>query len=96
MLQVKEMYLFKKSKKTGTFSIKFADDRGNNLFINEIKLDMDNTIEPVSFYAIEGRQLISGGFFEILKSKLPKFFKEAINGDETGLFKYSGGKLEKV
>lgn len=98
MLRIKEMYFLKNSSKTGIMSIKMVGGKEDEyeLFINEILFDADNTIEPVSFYAKNGSQLLSGSYFDLLKRQLHRIFKDAITDGEIGLYKYHNKKVEKV
>jgi hypothetical protein len=101
MLEISEIYLFKQTKSTGLFTIKFVvevKDNEYDLTINHIKLDISDTIDPISFYKVNGQQLLTGTYYDILKRMLLKLFKNCIYSDNIGMYKYSSvsKEVEKV
>lgn len=90
MLVLSEIYLFKLSRDQGQFNVKFVLDSKPDIDfqISSIKLDMTNTVEPISYYKVEGKQLVSGKFFETIKRMLLKIFSEQINSEAIGIFKW--------
>jgi hypothetical protein len=97
MLVISEIYLMKLSAKEGTFSVKFVAGTAD-FVINEIKLDLNNSIEPISYYKVNGSQLLSGSYFDVLKRMLMKIFYKQTMSESIGLFKWTslGRVVEKV
>lgn len=87
MLEINEIYLMKSTSNDGAISIKFVHDKWD-LLINDIKVDANNAIEPISYYKLNGKQLISGTYFSMLKRQLMKIFNNEILSDEIGLWSW--------
>ena len=101
MLGIKSMYFLKKTESEGSFVIELADHIHEEqiLRINNIKLDLNNSIEPISYYKLEGNPLLNGTYFDFLKRLLMKVFAKYIKGSVPfGLYKWNSdsGEVDKV
>lgn len=100
-LILKHVTLFKQTGTSGTISVVYADKKRmeDEIRINEIKLDMNNGVDPISCYRVSGNPIISGHIFDLLKRFILVKFKTILNDkDAIGIFKYdvSSNIINKV
>lgn len=77
----------KSSYTEGTVSIKFTFKK-YDFYINEIKVDANNGVEPIAYYKVNGNNLISGNYFDMLKRQIMKIFNEQIMNPVLGMYRW--------
>lgn len=92
MLVLKEMYFLKINNYEGTVSLKFILsnlDKDVDLNINSIKIDLNDATNPINYYKVNGNQLITGEYFELIFKIIKKKFVSLMNeSHDIGMYKW--------
>lgn len=98
-LVLKQITLFKQTGSTGVISITYSDKKhaDDEIKLNVITFDMNDTVEPISCYKVNNIPVISGSIYILLKRLILSKFKFCLNDkDAIGIFRYDVSKNEMV
>ena len=98
-LVLKQITLFKQTGTSGVVSITYSDKKhpDDEIKINVVTFDMNDTIEPISCYKVNNIPVISGSIFTLLKRLILARFKVYLNDKEAiGIFRFDVAKNEVV
>jgi hypothetical protein len=98
-LVLKQITLFKQTGTSGVVSITYSDKKhqDDEIKLNVITFDMNDTIEPISCYKVNNTPIISGSIFILLKRLILSRFKVYLNDKEAiGIFRFDVAKNEIV
>lgn len=98
-LVLKQITLFKQTGTSGVVAITYSDKKHpeDEIKLNVITFDMNDTVEPISCYKVNNIPVISGSIYILLKRLILSKFKFCLNDkDAIGIFRYDVSKNEMV